>query len=142
MPPALKQLDPFLVLEKIELQLDLLATGDTALKTVRAVQNALDQPLITMIERQLEFTIDNKMREIGAEPHFRHRINQAERRIEVVGDAVAVGFKLDRHANLVGHVNPAADHRNHTINRKRHHLADDIDKGSAKILCHDQRFTQ
>ena len=104
MPPALKQLNPFLVLREIKLKLDLLAAGNTALKAVGAVQNALDQPLIAVVKWQFELPVDNKMRKIGAEPHFGNCINQTERGIKVIGDAVAMGFKLDRHANFIGHI--------------------------------------
>ena len=89
------------MLREIQLQLNLLAACDPSLKTVGPVDDPLDQPLVAMVKRQLELPVDDEMRKIGAEPHFRHGVDQAQRGVKVVGDAVAVGLELDRHADLV-----------------------------------------
>ena len=56
--------------------------------------------------------------------------------VKVVGDAIAMGFKLDRHSNLFRHLNPLSNNRDHPINRQWHDLANHIDKRRAKILGH------
>ena len=122
------------MLREIELQLDLLAAGHTPLKTVGPVQYPADHGHFMRLQRMLEFAVDNKMRKIGAEPHFRDGIQQGQGRKQIIGDAVAVGFELDRNPHLIRHVHPAPDHRDHPVNGDRHHLPDHINKGGAEIL--------
>ena len=89
-----------------------------------------------------EFTVDDEMRQVGAKSHLGNSIDQAQGGVEIIGDTVAVCLELDRHADLIRHIDPSSDHRNHAVDTQRHHLADDIDKGGAEIFRHDQRLTK
>ena len=91
-----------------------------------------------MVQRKLEFAVDDKMREVGAEAHLRNGVNQAQCGIEIIRNAVPVCLELDRHAHLFGHVYPAANDRDHALDAKRHHLADHINERGAEILRHDE----
>ena len=53
-----------------------------------------------------------------------------------------MALKLNRHANLIGHIHPLPDHGDHPVNAKWHHLTNHIHKRAAKILRHHQRLTQ
>src|SRR5690242_21654420 len=76
------------------------------------------------------------MREVRAEAHLRHRIEEEQRREEIVGDAVAMRLELDLDAFLLGHREPLADHGDHALDREWHHLADDVDEARVEILRH------
>src|SRR5258708_18554129 len=68
LPPARVEVEPFLVLRKRDLHLDLLAAGDAALKRVRPLEHAADQRMVLRRDRIPELAIDQEMREVGAEP--------------------------------------------------------------------------
>src|SRR5882672_3852771 len=95
LPPAGEEIEPLLVLREGDLHLDLLAARDAALEGIGTLENAADEGVVLGRDRVPELTVEQVMREIGAEPHLGHRVEQQQRREEIVGDAVAVSLELN-----------------------------------------------
>ena len=49
------------MLWKVQLKLDLLAAGNASLETVRTFDDAPDQAVVAVVERKLEFAVDDKV---------------------------------------------------------------------------------
>ena len=133
-PPIPERVDPDFMLREMQRQLHLAAVGDAALKRIGAVENAPDISLVFGADRLHHFTVDDIVREIGAEPHFRHGVHQQQGREHIVGDAVAMRLELDRQALFGRNFEPRPDDLDHVGNRKRHHLADDDHERRADVL--------
>jgi hypothetical protein len=142
LPPAQEEIEPLPVLREGDLHLDLLARSDAALERVRAFEDAADQSLVVGAQGIAELAIDEIVREIGAEPHLRHGLHQQQREIEVVGNAVAVGFEEDGHADLVGHRHPGADRWRRLLDPQRHDQADDIHELRVELARGNQHRAQ
>ncbi len=122
------------MLREMKRQLDLTAIGDAALEGIGALENAADIVLILGGDRLHHLAVDDIVREIGAEPHLRHGVEQEQSREQVVGDPVAMRLELNRQLLFVGDLKPRADRLRHVGNRERHDLSDDDDEGRADIL--------
>ncbi len=130
------------MLRKGRADLDLLARRHPALKTVGAGKHAGDQRIVIVRDREPELAVHDIVRKIGTEPHFGHGIDQLERRVEIVGDAISVGFELDRHALDLSHLDPGANDRHHLCQSKGRHLPDDVHADGSEIAGHMQHWPQ
>src|SRR5260221_1569112 len=137
-PAAQEEPEPFLVLREAERELDLLARRDAALERSSAMHDAANPFLALSGNRPGELAADDIVGKISRDHHLGNRIEQLQGGKQVVGYAVAVRLELYRHADFLGDVDKAADHRDSTVDAYRHNLADDIDERRPDLLRRQQ----
>ncbi len=130
------------MLRKAQLDLDLFVRRHAALERPGSVEHPAHHGLGGRVNRQGEFAVDHEMAEIGAQAEVLDGVQQLQGRVEVVQQAVPMGFELQREVGLVGDVDPAASDRNHPLQVGRHHLADDTEEWRAEVLGHGQHEAQ
>src|ERR1700722_15981676 len=89
-PPAQERLEPVAVLWKRDRHLDLVTRRHTALEGIGSLQYAQYVILHGRRNRLRHFPIHHVVRQISAQSHLRYRLEQLQRREQVVGDAIAV----------------------------------------------------
>ena len=84
LPPLPILGNPLAVLGEINRNLDLLIVGDTSLKRVRTLKDRREITLVSFIEWDLQFAIDDKVGEVRAQPQLGDHLQHLQRIEQIV----------------------------------------------------------
>ena len=93
----------------------------------------LQQALVPGAQRQMELTLKYEMGQVRRQHQLRHRVEHLEGVVEIVQQAVAVGFEKKLDAHGLRFAEPAVNERQGARHRYRHNLGDGIDLDGAGL---------